>query len=604
MLFDQQQQQDCCSVCLLALDPRGGVPLINPGCCGNSFHFACYNQLLAQANASSIASCPLCRKQFNAPAVQALQQPNQGFQSANASQLANGFSFSPLRLVAVDDPLPSIGASLATTTSATPPTVSWNPAFPTISPTATDLTALLSIKAASYPTPSAGAVPTLGVDLVVCVDVSGSMDGAPLNSVKQTLRYIVTQMTPNDRIALIEFNSDARQLTRFHVGSPDSPNPNITNSINAMNATGGTSIVSACKLALEVMRMREVKNSASGVLLLSDGQDSRSNDYTEFLLQAEEQKIPFYTYGFGVDHDSKLLSQVAGKTGTFTYIPQISVFQEAFAGCLGGIKSTVYKNFQISIKVPSAAVNVKLAAVECSQDVAYENDTAVVKFGDLFAEEQRDIIVKFSFTPATSNRMEIDGDALEHQRLLGVARYSYEDVFSSQNIVHSSPTFSIPIAAQPPVPVNSLVTRQVLRLLAVKQMKLLASAPNRSVETAQAWVQSLQLQIKRLLIESYLLDSRTGFEINLLDESKVPTNIPAEDWPFIVAIVGDVIQSAKLKERGSEATRSAMLTTYSNQRAIYTSSDLAAEGSTSRFQSISGYQNRDSSSVQKSSRRE
>ncbi|KAJ3016945.1 UNVERIFIED_CONTAM: hypothetical protein HDU68_011937 [Siphonaria sp. JEL0065] len=655
------QDPDTCSVCLAVLDPRGGVPLINPGCCGNSFHLPCYNQVCALA----FPSCPLCRARLGPGAAPIAplapvphyqfrpQQPSSALRISVPSSLdypaptANRMVMQQTQLqqlqqvelsmysqqqlnrqrqlqhqwaqqqqqyrppstpdaflAVANDPLPAIlfWANSATPRQQTaPPTLAWNPAFVTLNPTATEITTLLSVQAASYPELVIASPPSLGVDLLVCVDVSGSMSGSPIESVKETLRYITTCLTRNDRIAIIQFNGNATQLTRFHICTPGSTGfATTTRAINAIHADGGTKIVSACQLALEVMNGRDQKNSCCGVLLLSDGQDSGNYDYSGVLGAAEEQHVPFFTYGFGADHDSALLSRISGKSGTFTYIPQISVFQEAFDGCLGGIKSTVYQNFEVSIRVPENALGVRLLSVECSQDLLVQDGVATIKFGDLFAEEQRDIIVKFGLTSSADNRMVVDDVALSPLiRSIGVANYSYKDALSGATVSRTTPAFSMPVVAHDvlnPQPFNSLVTRQILRLLAIKKMKLFvqnSTAPSThfqalnstaNYERAKEWLETVIKEIKKFIISCYCLDPISGMQINLLDEATVPANIPASDWPFIVAVANDVTQCAKLEERGAAAQRSAMLSTYSNQRATYTSVDPNAAGSTSRLQ--------------------
>lgn len=47
------------------------------------------------------------------------------------------------------------------------------------------------------------------IDLVCVVDQSGSMAGQKLALLKQTLGYIVDQLTELDRLAIVSFNSEA-----------------------------------------------------------------------------------------------------------------------------------------------------------------------------------------------------------------------------------------------------------------------------------------------------------------------------------------------------------------------------------------------------------
>ncbi|KAJ3404891.1 hypothetical protein CcCBS67573_g03491 [Chytriomyces confervae] len=53
-------ESDICSICFDPMRPRGGVPLLNLGCCGNILHFGCYQMCLL----NNQCHCPMCRAPF------------------------------------------------------------------------------------------------------------------------------------------------------------------------------------------------------------------------------------------------------------------------------------------------------------------------------------------------------------------------------------------------------------------------------------------------------------------------------------------------------------------------------------------------------------
>jgi hypothetical protein len=65
-----------CGVCLVPLDPRGGVVMVTPGCCGQSIHFNCAINMVH----NNFLNCPLCRVDFPADFVDMVRaaenQPN------------------------------------------------------------------------------------------------------------------------------------------------------------------------------------------------------------------------------------------------------------------------------------------------------------------------------------------------------------------------------------------------------------------------------------------------------------------------------------------------------------------------------------------------
>jgi len=50
-------------------------------------------------------------------------------------------------------------------------------------------------------------MPSIGIDLICLIDVSGSMSGTKLNNVKKTLLILLDFLREKDRLCLITFES-------------------------------------------------------------------------------------------------------------------------------------------------------------------------------------------------------------------------------------------------------------------------------------------------------------------------------------------------------------------------------------------------------------
>lgn len=83
----------------------------------------------------------------------------------------------------------------------------------------------------------------------------------------------------------------------------------------------GTYIGCGLEMALNLLNNRRSKNPLSALLLLTDGQDTRQHDYSQ-LMQTLPENTPCHTFGYGRDHETSLLIQLAeqGNGGTYTYI--------------------------------------------------------------------------------------------------------------------------------------------------------------------------------------------------------------------------------------------------------------------------------------------
>jgi hypothetical protein len=84
---------------------------------------------------------------------------------------------------------------------------------------------------------------------------------------------------------------------------------------------GGTFIGSGLEMGIQILNNRQTKNPLGALLLLTDGQDNETHDYSQ-LMGALPEGVLCHTFGYGPDHTAALLVQLAeqGNEGTFTYI--------------------------------------------------------------------------------------------------------------------------------------------------------------------------------------------------------------------------------------------------------------------------------------------
>lgn len=90
---------------------------------------------------------------------------------------------------------------------------------------------------------------------------------------------------------------------------------------NDINDAGGTYIGCGLQMGIDTFIRRETKNPIGALLLLTDGQDNSSHDYSP-LMRILPEGVTCHTFGYGPDHTAALLAQLAeqGNRGTFTYI--------------------------------------------------------------------------------------------------------------------------------------------------------------------------------------------------------------------------------------------------------------------------------------------
>lgn len=105
-------------------------------------------------------------------------------------------------------------------------------------------------------------------ELVFVIDRSGSQMGAPLDKAKETMRYILEHMHPNDTFQVVDFGSTSNVL--FPTPQPASPEMKrrARAYIDALEANGGTMMADAvervCNMPADAHRLRVVTFMTDG----------------------------------------------------------------------------------------------------------------------------------------------------------------------------------------------------------------------------------------------------------------------------------------------------------------------------------------------------
>jgi Ca-activated chloride channel family protein len=164
-------------------------------------------------------------------------------------------------------------------------------------------------------------------DIVLVIDVSGSMSGRKIEQARAAGRQLLQTLTPSDRFRLIDFSSDVRS---FRDGWSVATGPNVRAAVeylDALRANGGTNIQGALDEAL-------ASDSPDGrlplVLFLTDGAPTVGEQRPDAIVQHAadlRRQRRIFTFGIGADVNAALLEQLALQgRGTATFVrPEESV---------------------------------------------------------------------------------------------------------------------------------------------------------------------------------------------------------------------------------------------------------------------------------------
>jgi VWFA-related protein len=109
-------------------------------------------------------------------------------------------------------------------------------------------------------------VESMPIDVTLLLDVSGSVEAGVLGGLKRAVDDTATALTARDRVRLLSFSHEVRQLFPYRAGGAAA-------SLAALSAGGATSLYDA--LAAAMMQTRPA-GSRQMILVFTDGADSRS----------------------------------------------------------------------------------------------------------------------------------------------------------------------------------------------------------------------------------------------------------------------------------------------------------------------------------------
>ncbi len=160
--------------------------------------------------------------------------------------------------------------------------------------------------------------------VVLVVDSSGSMKGSKLPAVQTTLQAYINQLSPQDRVALIDFDSEIREPVLID-GSPAGRERGLE-FINSLQAEGGTALYDSSLYARNWLQKNLRSEAINAVLVLTDGEDSGSQATLDRLKTElgksgfeSDQRISFFTVGYGNEGEfnASALEQIAQPTGGY-----------------------------------------------------------------------------------------------------------------------------------------------------------------------------------------------------------------------------------------------------------------------------------------------
>jgi Ca-activated chloride channel family protein len=197
-------------------------------------------------------------------------------------------------------------------------------------------------------------------NLVFLIDTSGSMmSDDKLGLVKQSLRLLVDQLRPDDRVAIVAYAGSAGLVLPSTSGSDKAA---IVNAIEQLEAGGSTAGGEGIVLAYQVARESFIERGNNRVILATDGDFnvgvSSDGELERLIEQKREDGIFLTVLGFGTGNikDSKMELLADKGNGNYAYIDTVDEARKTLVHEMGGTLLTIAKDVKIQIEFNPARV--------------------------------------------------------------------------------------------------------------------------------------------------------------------------------------------------------------------------------------------------------
>jgi Ca-activated chloride channel family protein len=191
-------------------------------------------------------------------------------------------------------------------------------------------------------------------NFVFLVDVSGSMDQPnKLPLVQQSLRLLVEQLTPRDRVALVVYAGSAGLVLP---STPGDQQAAIASAIDRLQAGGSTNGGQGIELAYAEAARHFVKGGVNRVVLATDGDFNVGVTSEGGLVRLVEEKakggvfLSVLGYGMGNLKDSTMEALADKGNGNYAYIDSLREAKKALVEQMAGTLVTVAKDAKVQVE--------------------------------------------------------------------------------------------------------------------------------------------------------------------------------------------------------------------------------------------------------------
>jgi Ca-activated chloride channel family protein len=246
-----------------------------------------------------------------------------------------------------------------------------------------------------------------GIDFVVVLDRSGSMQGPKLEYARQSLLSLIAGLTERDRFALFSY-ADAVQKHCDLLAATDLNRRLMQSAVNGIFSSGATNLGEGLRAGIDLITSSGRPGHPGRVILISDGLANRGVTDPAALGRmaaiAAGEEFAVTTVGVGADFNEFLMSMIADRgAGSYYYLDSPSAFAEMFQREFLSAKSAVATGISVSLALPAG---VRLLDAS-GYPISLEGDRAVFYPGSLRSGQIRRVFLTLQVSTDQERRFEI-----------------------------------------------------------------------------------------------------------------------------------------------------------------------------------------------------
>ncbi len=203
--------------------------------------------------------------------------------------------------------------------------------------------------------------------VVLALDSSGSM-AKSMEQVLESARTFIQGLPENAHVQVIDFDSDARLL-------PGTGKKEVLESLKQVKAKGNTALYDSVVQGLDLLKEKQRPT----MVVFSDGVDSSAEKAgtgskatkQEVVQAVKASGIPLFTIGFGPDHDSATLLELAGMSeGTYYSAKDAAVLTHVFTS----INDRLGNQFELTYERPKEQAPSDAPVISLTMDISGSMD--------------------------------------------------------------------------------------------------------------------------------------------------------------------------------------------------------------------------------------